>query len=461
MNNAAENQKQPVIVVVTSRNIILRLPKDPEDIAFIRSLGRVRWDTAGFCWVIPDYPANREKIKKYFGKRLRVRSDDSQSAPGGKSNGKESKAPPEAQSLVVVRYHNGRIRLIFRWSTELIKLIKRFPLYSWDVETQSWTLPHTEKIMSKLQYFCKINDWKYRYVEDIAHLNRKSRPRPADIPNYRKCPDIYLERLTVLRYSPNTIHVYTDCFTEFINYFSTRELDEITQSDILIYLRYLIEERCVSTSYQNQAINSIKFYYEKIAGRSRETFYIDRPRKEKFLPSVLSEAEVKRIIDSIRNIKHKCMIMTAYSAGLRVSELLDLKVNDIDSNRMLIRIFQGKGRRDRVTLLSVKLLALLREYYKEYHPKEYLFEGITGGRYAERSVQNVLKNACRDAKVFKQCTMHTLRHSFATHLLEHNTDIRYIQDLLGHANPKTTQIYTHITTRGLDQLKSPLDNLDL
>jgi site-specific recombinase XerD len=264
-----------------------------------------------------------------------------------------------------------------------------------------------------------------------------------------------------LRYSRNTVHVYTDCFTEFINYYASKELEEITQADILAYLRYLIEERCVSTSYQNQAINSIKFYYEKIAGRNRETFFIDRPRKEKFLPSVLSEAEVKRIIDSIHNLKHKCLIMTAYSAGLRVSELLDLKVTDIDSTRMLIRVFQGKGRRDRVTLLSTKLLEMLREYYREYRPKDYLFEGVTGGRYSERSIQNVLKRACRDARVFKHCTMHTLRHSFATHLLEHNTDIRYIQELLGHANAKTTQIYTHITTRGLDQLKSPLDNLDL
>ena len=153
--------------------------------------------------------------------------------------------------------------------------------------------------------------------------------------------------------------------------------------------------------------------------------------------------------------------MTSYAAGLRVGELLNLKVKDIDSKRMLIRIRQGKGKKDRVTLLSVRLLESLRDYYNQYHPREYLFEGVAGGMYAERSVQNVLKRACQKAGILKHVTMHTLRHSFATHLLEHNTDLRYIQELLGHSNPKTTQIYTHITTKGFDQLRSPLDNLDL
>ena len=153
--------------------------------------------------------------------------------------------------------------------------------------------------------------------------------------------------------------------------------------------------------------------------------------------------------------------MTTYSAGLRVGELLNLRLSDIDSKRMLIKVCQGKGRRDRVTLLSQRLLDLLRQYYRQYVPKDFLFEGVTGGKYSERSVQMVLKEACRKAAIRKHVTMHTLRHSFATHLLENNTDLRYIQELLGHSSPKTTQIYTHITTRGLDQLKSPLDNLNL
>jgi len=208
-------------------------------------------------------------------------------------------------------------------------------------------------------------------------------------------------------------------------------------------------------------INAIKFYYEKVLKGKRETYYIERPRKEKYLPTVLSESEIGSIIGSIDNIKHKCLIMTAYSAGLIVGELLRLKPGDIDSQRMLITIRQGKGKKDRVTLLSKVLLELLRNYYKQSLPQEYLFEGVAGGQYSVSSVQSILKEACRKAGIKKHVTKHTLRHSFATHLLEHNTDLRYIQELLGHTNPKTTQIYTHITTKGLDQLRSPLDNLEL
>ena len=221
---------------------------------------------------------------------------------------------------------------------------------------------------------------------------------------------------------------------------------------------YLVEERQISTSYQNQAINAIKFYFEKVLKGPRRVYYIERPRKEKLLPSVLSEAEVKKIIENISNLKHKCLIMTCYSAGLRISEALNLKPADIDSKRMMIHIRGGKGKKDRITLLSSRLLELLREYYRLYKPVEYLFTGQMGGQYSERSAQLVLKEAARRAGITRHVTLHTLRHSFATHLLENGTDLRYIQSLLGHSSPKTTQIYTHITTKGFDQIKNPLDN---
>ena len=227
------------------------------------------------------------------------------------------------------------------------------------------------------------------------------------------------------------------------------------------YLLYLVEQRQISTSYQNQAINAIKFYYEKVMKGPRKVYYIERPRKEKLLPTVLSEEEVVKIIESIHNLKHKCLIMTCYSGGMRISEVLNLRPSDIDSKRMLITIKGAKGKKDRVTILSAKLLALLREYYKMYKPAEYLFSGYSGGKYAERSAQNIIKHACSAAGILKHVTLHTLRHSWATHLLENGTDIRYIQSLLGHSSPKTTQIYTHITTKGLDQITNPLDKMNI
>jgi site-specific recombinase XerD len=220
-----------------------------------------------------------------------------------------------------------------------------------------------------------------------------------------------------------------------------------------------VEDRRVSHSYQNSAINAIKFYYEKVLGGSRRFYFVDRPLKQKTLPVVLSGEEVKRLIEATDNLKHKCMLMVCYSAGLRMSELLNLQIKDIDSKRMRIFVRAGKGKKDRMTLLSEKTLLILREYYIMYTPKTYLFEGSDGGRYGERSVQQVLKGAVESAGIRKKVSLHTLRHSFATHLLEKGTDLRYIQVLLGHDSSKTTEIYTHVSTKMIEAIKSPMDSL--
>lgn len=454
-----EMKDKPAMVqaTLTKKFILLKLPKNEQDIIFLRSLGHVRWDGTAFCWVISRYPGYLDKIRRFFGERIHWVEEPATE----KGKAMPVPIPVEPETLIMIKYENGRIRLIFPFDPSIVAFIKQQPFHSWDTDNHWWTLPHTERVLEKLICFCKDYGWNYKYTEDIRKLRRIEHINRQESPSYRKCPDSYIEKLTIMRYSKNTIKIYRQCFTEFINYYSEKKLEEIIQSDILSFLRYLIEERGISTSYQNQAINAIKFYYEKVLGGKRETYFIERPRGEKFLPEVLSESEVNVLFGSITNLKHKCMMMTTYSAGLRVGELLNLRLADIDSKRMLIRVNQGKGKKDRVTLLSHKLVQILRIYYKQYHPKEYLFEGIAGGKYSERSAQQVLKEACRRAGLRKHVTMHTLRHSFATHLLENNTDIRYIQELLGHSNPKTTQIYTHITTKGLDQLRSPLDNLEL
>lgn len=196
-------------------------------------------------------------------------------------------------------------------------------------------------------------------------------------------------------------------------------------------------------------------------GGKRKMYLIERPRKETYLPEVLSEEEVTAILKSIINLKHKALIMTIYSGGLRISELINLKVKDIDSDRMNIRVAQSKGKKDRYTLLSKKTLLTLRQYFKEFKPKEWLFEGEGGGPYTDSSIYQIFKKALASAKIKKKVSIHSLRHSFATHLLENGTDLRYIQNLLGHSSSKTTEIYTHITNKGFDQIKNPLDKLDI
>ncbi|HKI79736.1 MAG TPA: tyrosine-type recombinase/integrase [Ignavibacteriaceae bacterium] len=172
---------------------------------------------------------------------------------------------------------------------------------------------------------------------------------------------------------------------------------------------------------------------------------------------ILGKNEVKRILNSSNNVKHKCILMLIYSAGLRRSELIGLKISDIDSERMVINICGAKGKKDRISLLSKNTLMLLRDYYKEYKPQTFLFEGQNGRKYSATSVANILKRAAKKAGIQKKVTPHMLRHSFATHLLEQGTDLRYIQELLGHNSSKTTEIYTHISKKAIDNIQNPID----
>ena len=422
-----KDQAEPVQMVLTERFILLKMKKNDQDIRFLRTLHYARWDSAGFCWVISRKEENIAMIRNYFGARL---AEDEGKIRQPLPKGKMTYPIADANTLLVVNYHFGRVRLIFRFDKDLVKLIKTLPLYAWDKENNWWTIAHTERALGQLADYCKQHAWEYQYIDDERNLSKRPKLKPSEVINYREVPDQYLEKLTVLRYSRNTINTYKNCFLEFINYYSNKEIEDISQKEIQSFLLYLVEDRQVSSSYQNQSINAIKFYYEKVLRGPRRVYYIERPRKEKTLPSVLSEA-------------------------------LDLRPSDIDSKRMMIRIRGGKGKKDRITLLSVRLLSILRDYYRMYQPKEYLFTGQMGGKYSARSAQMILKQAARKAGIVRQVTLHTLRHSFATHLLENGTDLRYIQSLLGHASPKTTQIYTHITTRGFDQIKNPLDNLGL
>ncbi len=273
---------------------------------------------------------------------------------------------------------------------------------------------------------------------------------------FKFCPDNYLNKLELKKYANNTVKTYVSCFEKFINYYYNEDIDQIDENDVRNYLLKLIQQE-KSDSYINQSINSIKFYYEIVLGLPNRFYSIERPRKKKKLPVILSKSEVKNIINVTINLKHKCILALLYSSGLRRSELINLKINDIDSERMMIKVNDAKGKKDRYTLLSNSILKDLREYYIEYKPKEYLFEGQNGGQYSPTSIVNILKKASNKAGIKKRITPHTLRHSFATHLLESGTDLRYIQILLGHSSTKTTEIYTHVAKNSFAAIKNPLD----
>ncbi|MHB0756575.1 tyrosine-type recombinase/integrase [Polaribacter sp. M15] len=260
------------------------------------------------------------------------------------------------------------------------------------------------------------------------------------------------------RLSYNTVNTYTEVTAFFLRYKTLKKIEHYSVKLIEQFNYDFIYKANRSISYQNQCINGIKKFL-MFKNLDINPLEIERPKKVKQLPSVLSVEEIKAIFNSLTNLKHKTLLSLLYSGGLRIGEALNLRIEDIDSDRMLIHIKQAKGKKDRYTLLSETFLKLLREYYLAYKPKVFLFEGQNGNKYSNASAQAVLKKALRKTKITKRVTLHTLRHSFATHLLENGTDIRYIQELLGHNSPKTTMIYTHVTNTSLNNIKNPFDEL--
>ncbi|HXI00285.1 MAG TPA: site-specific integrase [Sphingobacteriaceae bacterium] len=454
--DALQNPVQDgIFVYVLGRKIVLKLPRNAEDNTFLMSLRYSRWDATNFCWNIPAYPGNIELIKTHFKDRITLWEEQE---PEHEVNG--TKLAIGKLTVLAIITLTGRIKLIFGFNKGLVKEIQKIPFCKWDSKNKWWTIPFSERFEGTIKQYCMDNKLDYIIEKEASIINKKARITPFDIPNYRTCPAELKLKLQELRYSEKTIKTYSNSFEEFINYYHKFDINTLDEPMIIAYLRHLVTERKVSSSYQNQAINAIKFYYERVLGGQRKFYFIERPLKENTLPVVLSEAEVISILKATINIKHKTMLMLCYSAGLRVGELLNLKVKDIDSGRMQIRVEQSKGKKDRYTLLSAKLLTMLRVYFKQYKPDNWLFEGESKEQYSARSMQNALQQSVKKTGILKKVSMHTLRHSFATHLLESGTDLRYIQSLLGHASSTTTEIYTHVTTKGFDQIKSPLDNLD-
>lgn len=343
-------------------------------------------------------------------------------------------------------------------------LIKGLPNPKWSKQYNMAYIPNTKGNLGIIFNTFKGNVWiNYNRFLTNKPINTNNETVDVEwfgkrnpIPQYRLCPEEYLLKLELRRYANNTVRTYVSFFEIFIKHYRDKELHAINESDIRAFLQTLIR-RNVSNSYLNQAINAIKFYYEIVLGMPNRFYEIERPRKESKLPKVISKEEILAIVENTNNIKHKCIVELLYGSGLRRSELLNLKITDVDSKRMLIKVEGGKGKKDRQTLLSKSALEDLRIYFKEWKPQKYLFEGRKASRYGAESVLNIVKRAAVKAGIRQTVTPHVLRHSFATHLLESGVDLRQIQVLLGHGSSKTTEIYTHVATNTFKDIKNPLD----
>jgi integrase/recombinase XerD len=270
--------------------------------------------------------------------------------------------------------------------------------------------------------------------------------------------EVLRRELKLRNYSNKTFKAYRSHLLEFTRYISPKHPRDLNEQDVRDYLLHLIQDRNLTAGTIGQVISAIRFLYVELYKRPFAIAGIPRPSKAQKLPVILSLDEVRRIFASLGNKKHRIMLMLVYSAGLRVGEVVRLKPEDIDKDRMMIHIRGGKGKKDRYTILSQTVLEGLRDYWAAYRPEKWLFEGQKRGKpYTVRSAERVFENGVKKAGVSKCVSIHSLRHAFATHLLEQGTDIRFIQELLGHSRVRTTEIYLHVSKKDLGQIRSPID----
>lgn len=308
------------------------------------------------------------------------------------------------------------------------------------------------------------------YVEDNAYFRKKFglQVSTASKEVIAKIDEVNLAALQELvkalqlrSYSESTIKTYRTEFSQLLYWLKNKPVNELSANDIRSYFLFCLQDLKLSESQVQSRFNAVKFYFEKVLMRTKIFMDIPRPIRPSKLPKVISSSDIKKMFDVTSNLKHNTILKMCYGMGLRVSEIVNLKVTDIDSSRMQVLIERAKGKKDRYVNLPESILGQLREYYKIYRPKKFLFEGQFGNQYSIRSVQKVFKDAMRRAKINKSVGIHSLRHSFATHLLESGTDMSFIQKLLGHNNINTTLIYAHVSKKDLSKVKSPLDNIGL
>ena len=343
-----------------------------------------------------------------------------------------------------IKSHRGEkwIAVYFEKNVDWNARIKKLDGAHWSNTLKAWLLPITPIYIKQFK------------LEEFFQKKLPNEPAIEKIEEFKRW-------MLSKRYSANTIQTYTDAIKTFLRYFSAKKVEEITNVDIINFNNDYILKNKLSASYQNQVVNAIKLFFGIVQHTQIEVENIIRPKKSYKLPNILSINEVELMLNSIENIKHKTMLAIIYSAGLRRSELINLRIHDIDRDRMIISIKSAKGSKDRIVPLSETVLHLLEKYQETYKPKSFLFEGQKGEEYSETALAEVFHKAKNLAGIAKIVTLHTLRHSYATHLLEGGTNLRYIQELLGHKNPKTTQIYTHVSSEGLGKVASPIEKMKL
>jgi site-specific recombinase XerD len=345
----------------------------------------------------------------------------------------------------LTEYENKPVILIrFEYNTEYYRLIRSMTGARWSRTQKVWYVLDTP--MYRQRFGLKTEPVGKEVLLHIHPINQ---------------PALYtfIETLELKAYSQSTITTYRNEFAQLLYALKDKPVQDLDTARLRSYFLYCLKTLDLSENTLHSRINAVKFFFEQVLHREKFFFEIPRPKKPSILPKVINAQDIKKLFSVTTNLKHNTMLKLCYGMGLRVSEIVNLKITDIDSKNGQVLIEQAKGKKDRYVNLPESILLQLREYYKAYKPKKYLFEGQYGEQYSKRSAQQVFKDALKKAAINKDVGIHGLRHSFATHLLEAGTDVKFIQELLGHNDIKTTLIYTHVSQKDIKNIKSPLDSL--
>ena len=340
----------------------------------------------------------------------------------------------------------------FKYNDTLITSMRKIEGAQWSRSLKSWYLKDSKENLDLIiKTFSDITEI------DTSKLSKKKAFKRNLTEDQKKLMNDFYLFLKGKRYSPSTVQTYTFFVADFVNFHTKTPLNELTNRSVELFIEKVFIERKYSVSSQRQFISALKIFIIFYPQTKINDLILERPKKSRKLPNVLSQEEVLAIIQNTQNLKHRAILALIYSCGLRISELINLKLEDFHIERKQLIVKNGKGRKDRYVSLADSFTPLLLNYYNSYKPKSYFVEGQKGGKYSAESVRQFLRKSCFKAKIKKPVTPHTLRHSYATHLLENGVDIRYIQSLLGHAKPETTMIYTHVKRKDLMEIQNPLD----
>ncbi|MAY82664.1 MAG: hypothetical protein CMP59_00885 [Flavobacteriales bacterium] len=368
------------------------------------------------------------------------------------------------QIIAIPLEHKGKryIGLEFDYDKILTKICKRIGAI-WGKHQGIWYLDYNEENFEKiLQVFrgeawVDIRRFKQKQVEKI--VNQKYHYEVDLSEQIAEELDVYVRKMRAKRYSASTFKSYLSILKRYFTYYKLQKSEELTDDDLVNYMNDVVLPSGYSEVYQRQLIGALKLFYKYVHGEDREFSDVPKVRRSKKLPEVLSKEEVMELFECTNNLKHEFTLKLIYGCGLRVGDATKLKQRDIDLDRMVVHVKIGKGRKDRLVPFPKSLKEMYLRYLKRYNPREFVLEGQFGGPYSATSVNNIIKRACMIAGIKKHVTAHTLRHSFATHIISNGGSVYLLKEILGHASTKTTQIYIHLNEQDINSVENPLDRI--